>query len=57
MSFIGGILGVLVSLIILKKIKKIPNIQFWLLIDIILVIVPLAIIFGRFGNFLNQEIY
>jgi phosphatidylglycerol---prolipoprotein diacylglyceryl transferase len=57
MSFIGGILGVLVSLIILKKIKKLSNIQFWLLIDIILVVVPLAIMFGRFGNFLNQEIY
>lgn len=57
MSFIGGILGVFISLIVLKKVKKLSMVEFWLLLDTILVVVPLAIFFGRFGNYLNQELY
>lgn len=57
MSFIGGIVGVLISLIILKKIKKFSAIEFWLLIDCVVAIVPLAILFWRFWNYLNQELY
>jgi len=57
MSFVGGILGVFISLTVLKKVKKLSIVEFWLLIDTILVIVPLTIFFGRFGNYLNQELY
>lgn len=57
MSFIGWIVGVFVSLIILKKVKKLSAVELWLLIDSIIVVVPLAIFFGRFGNYLNQELY
>lgn len=28
-----------------------------MLFDLILIFVPLGILFGRFGNFLNQELY
>jgi len=51
------IIWVFVSLLILKKTKKLSNIEFFLLFDTFLVVVPLAIIFGRFWNYLNQEIY
>jgi phosphatidylglycerol:prolipoprotein diacylglycerol transferase len=57
MSFIWGVIWVFVSLLILKKTKKLSNIEFFLLFDTFLVVVPLAIIFGRFWNYLNQEIY
>ncbi|MCK9466842.1 MAG: prolipoprotein diacylglyceryl transferase [Candidatus Absconditabacterales bacterium] len=57
MSFIGGITGVFVSLLIMKKVKKLSNVEFFLLFDTLLVVVPLAIMLGRFGNYLNQEIY
>jgi phosphatidylglycerol:prolipoprotein diacylglycerol transferase len=57
MSFVGWILGVFLSLVIFKRIKKLSMIEFRLLIDSVLVIVPLAIFFGRFGNYLNQELY
>lgn len=57
MSFIWWAIWVLISLLILKKVKKLSNIEFFLLFDTLLVVVPLAIMFGRFGNYLNQEIY
>lgn len=57
MSFVGGILWVLISLLILKKIRKLSFDEFWLLIDCIVVVTPLAIIFGRYWNYLNQELY
>lgn len=31
--------------------------DFFLLFDLILLVVPIGIFFGRFGNFLNQELY
>ena len=31
--------------------------EFLVLFDVILVVVPLGIFFGRFGTFLNQELY
>lgn len=57
MSFIWWAIWVLISLLILKKVKKLSNIEFFLLFDTLLVVVPLAIMLGRFGNYLNQEIY
>jgi len=37
--------------------RKLSIQEFWILIDTIIVIVPMAIIFGRFGNYLNQELF
>lgn len=57
MSFIGGILGVILSISLLCWAKKLTKKDFLLLFDLILIFVPLGIFFGRFGNFLNQELY
>jgi len=57
MSFIWWITWVFVSLLIMKKVKKLSNVEFFLLFDTLLVVVPLAIMLGRFWNYLNQEIY
>ncbi len=57
MSFIGGIAWVWISLFILKKIKKLRATEFLLLLDTIVAILPLAILFWRFWNYLNQELY
>lgn len=57
MSFIGGILGVVSAVGILLWRKKMSRKEFLMLFDVILVIVPMGIFFGRFGNFLNQELY
>ena len=57
MSFIGGILGVVSSVGILFWTKKLTWKDFLTLFDVILLVVPLGIFLGRFGNFLNQELY
>lgn len=57
MSFIGGMIGVLISFLILRKIKKLTREELWLLFDCILTFVPFGIFLGRIGNFLNQELY
>jgi len=57
MSFIWWIFWVAIALFILKKIKKLSTREFWLLIDTIVAIVPLAILLWRFWNYLNQELY
>lgn len=57
MSFIGGMLGVTWAFLIFKKIKTLSWKEFFLLMDSVLVMVPLGIMLGRIGNFLNQELY
>lgn len=57
MSFIGWIFGVVLAVALLLWIKKVTRKDFLLLFDMILIFVPLGIFFGRFGNFLNQELY
>lgn len=57
MSFIGGIIGVCVGLLIIKKLHKLSWKDFFVVTDLLLLIVPIGIILGRFGNFLNQELY
>lgn len=57
MSFIWGILGVVVAIACFVKIKKLTQQDFLFLFDLILIFVPLGIFFGRFGNYLNQELY
>lgn len=57
MSFIGGIVGVVTSISLLCWFERLTKRDFLLLFDLILIFVPLGIFFGRFGNFLNQELY
>jgi phosphatidylglycerol:prolipoprotein diacylglycerol transferase len=54
MSFHGAVIGfVLASILFCKKYK----ISFWFVGDIAAVSIPLGYIFGRIGNFLNQELF
>lgn len=49
--------GALAGFIIMSYIWSIKNkISFWFMVDIAALAVPLAYIFGRIGNFLNQQI-
>jgi phosphatidylglycerol:prolipoprotein diacylglycerol transferase len=66
MSFIGGIVGTILSVTIFFAVynreffsKSIQEfISFVLsLLDSFISLVPVGIFFGRFGNFLNQELY
>jgi phosphatidylglycerol:prolipoprotein diacylglycerol transferase len=53
MSYHGALLGILIGTILFaRKYKK----SFWFLMDIIAVATPLGYVFGRIGNFLNQEL-
>jgi phosphatidylglycerol:prolipoprotein diacylglycerol transferase len=53
MSYHGAVIGFALSTIIFIKIKK-ENL--WQLLDIVALSVPAGYIFGRIGNFLNQEL-
>ena len=60
MSFIGGIVGVIISVLIYLfyfSPVKWKRVEVLSLFDAIVPLVPLGIFFGRFGNFLNQELY
>ena len=57
MSFFGWMIWVILSLIALFLIKKLSWKDFILLLDCLVFIVPIGIILGRFGNYLNQELY
>jgi phosphatidylglycerol---prolipoprotein diacylglyceryl transferase len=57
MSFIGGMIGVAVSLILVARTHKIPQQEMNIVLDLVLLIVPVGIFLGRIGNFLNQELY
>jgi len=57
MSFIGGMLGVTISLAIVSWRRKLRFKEIVLLFDLVLAIVPFGIMLGRIGNFLNQELY
>lgn len=57
MSFVGGMVWVLISFLILRKRRQLSWKDFFLLFDCLVVIVPLWIMLGRIGNFLNQELY
>lgn len=54
MSYHGALLGFLISSILFSYTKKI---SFLMLLDLIALSVPLAYVFGRIGNFLNQELF
>lgn len=57
MSFIGGMVGVTISLAVLAWRKKLGRQEMILLFDLILAIAPFGIMLWRIGNFLNQELY
>jgi len=54
MSYHGAIIGFLLSTIIFSYRHKKVNI--WGLLDLVALSVPIGYIFGRIGNFLNQEL-
>lgn len=54
MSFHGGLLGVLVVLLWFARKRKV---SFWLLSDFIALVAPIALFFGRLGNFFALELY
>ena len=54
MSFHGGFIGVLLSLFWVSKKYKI---SWWALTDFVAPLVPLGLLFGRVGNFINQELW
>ena len=57
MSFIWGIIGVVIAIAIFSRFQKLKQSDFLLLFDMILIFVPLWILLWRCGNFLNQELY
>lgn len=54
MSFHGGVIGVILSLILFAKIRKIPLLK---LCDLASAAAPIGIFFGRITNFVNDELY
>lgn len=53
MSFHGGFLGTILAVYIFSKKYRY---QFWLLIDTLAIIIPLALWLGRMGNWINGEL-
>jgi phosphatidylglycerol:prolipoprotein diacylglycerol transferase len=53
MSFHGALLGFIISTIIWCRKNKI---SFWFMTDIAVLAIPIGYIFGRIGNFFNQEL-
>ena len=54
MSFHGGFIGVIIAVIHTSKVSKIP---IMLLADLIAIVSPIGIFFGRLANFINGELY
>ena len=57
MSFIGWILWVTISLLLLAWKKRFTRKELLLIGDLIFAILPFGIMIGRIGNYLNQELY
>ena len=54
MSFHGGLIGAVLAGLIFARRRKIP---FWEGADTVVVTAPVALAFGRLGNFINGELY
>ena len=54
MSFHGGLIGVLISTIIFSKIRKINILN---ISDMLAIVTPIGLFFGRVANFINQELW
>jgi len=53
MSFHGGLIGIIISTYFFSKIK---NISFFYLSDLISLVAPIGLFFGRIANFINIEL-
>ena len=54
MSFHGGLIGIIISMYLFCK-KY--NIQFFYLSDLVSIVAPIGLFFGRIANFINNELY
>ena len=54
LAFYGGLIGILLSLLLISKYKKIKLLE---LTDSVLIFLPLIHAIGRIGNFFNYELY
>jgi phosphatidylglycerol:prolipoprotein diacylglycerol transferase len=54
MSFHGALVGASVGILLFARSK---GIDFWRIADFVVPAVPIALFFGRIGNFLNLELY
>jgi phosphatidylglycerol:prolipoprotein diacylglycerol transferase len=54
MSFHGGLLGVIVATILFAKKHKQDSFEY---LDIVSLVAPIGIFFGRLANFINSELY
>ena len=54
MSFHGGLIGIIISMLIFSKYKRI---KFFYLSDLISGVAPIGLFFGRLANFINTELY
>jgi phosphatidylglycerol:prolipoprotein diacylglycerol transferase len=54
MSSHGGFLGVGIAVILISRLKRIPLLP---LLDLLVVPTAIGLALGRFGNFINQELY
>ena len=54
MSFHGGLIGIIFSVLIYSKYKKI---NFFQLSDVVSIVAPIGIFLGRLANFINVELY
>ena len=54
MSFHGGLIGIVIASILFAK-KN--NQNTFLYLDIIALVAPIGIFFGRIANFINSELY
>ena len=57
MSFVWWITWVLLAVLIFIRVKKLTFSDFVILLSLLCVVAPFAIMLGRFGNYLNQELY
>ncbi len=54
MSFHGGLIGVIICTVLFCKKRKINSFKY---LDLISVVAPIGIFFGRLANFINSELY
>ncbi len=57
MSFIGGIVWVVWALLLLAWKYRFRIVDFFVMMDVLMIPVTFGIMIGRIGNFLNQELY
>lgn len=53
MSFHGGLIGVITSVFIFGRAQKINS---WSILDLMSVVAPIGLFFGRIANFINREV-